>query len=41
VLIATFEHNGATVIEVKANIEKLLKSLQEPEHAGRAIEGGS
>jgi hypothetical protein len=41
VLIATFEHNQATVIEVKANIEKLLKSLEEPEHAGRAIEGGS
>jgi hypothetical protein len=40
VLIATFERNQATVIEVKANIERLLKSLEEPEHAGRAIAGG-
>jgi len=40
VLIATFERNEATVIEVKANIETLLQSLQEPEHASRAIEGG-
>lgn len=40
VLIATFERHEATVIEVKANIETLLKSLQEPEHASRAIEGG-
>ena len=37
VLIATFEHNEATVIEVKANIETLLKSLQEPAHAGRTL----
>lgn len=37
VLIATFERNEATVIEVKANIETLLKSLQEPEHAGRTL----
>lgn len=37
VLIATFERNEATVIEVKANIERLLKSLEEPEHAGRTL----
>lgn len=37
VLIATFQRNEATVIEVKANIETLLQSLQEPEHAGRTL----
>jgi hypothetical protein len=37
VLIATFERDEATVIEVKANIETLLESLQEPGHAGRAL----
>lgn len=36
-LITTFERNEATVIEVKANIETLLKSLQEPAHAGRTL----
>ncbi|MGC9950758.1 MAG: hypothetical protein ABSF64_30695 [Bryobacteraceae bacterium] len=40
VLIATFERNAATVIEVKANIEKLLESLQEPEHARHTLAGG-
>jgi len=40
VLIATFERNQATVIEVKANIEALLRSLQEPEHASHTLEGG-
>jgi len=40
VLIATFERREATVIEVKANIDRLLKSLQEPEHAGRTLAGG-
>ena len=39
VLIATFERDEATVIEVKANIEKLLKSLEEPAHAGRMLGG--
>ncbi|HUD98400.1 MAG TPA: hypothetical protein VMR62_02425 [Bryobacteraceae bacterium] len=39
VLIATFEHDGATVIEVKANIEKLLKSLEDPEHARFTLSG--
>jgi hypothetical protein len=38
VLIATFEHDGATVIEVQATIETLLKSLEEPAHAGRALQ---
>jgi hypothetical protein len=37
VLIATFEHDEATVIELKANIETLLKSLHEPAHAGRTL----
>ena len=37
VLIATFDRNEATVIEVKANIETLLKSLQEPAHAGSTL----
>jgi hypothetical protein len=39
VLIATFENDGATVIEVKANIEKLLKSLDDPEHAKITLGG--
>ena len=39
VLIATFERDEATVIEVKTNIDTLLKSLQEPEHAGRTLGG--
>jgi hypothetical protein len=37
ILIATFERDEATVIEVKANIEKLLRSLQDPEHAGQTL----
>jgi hypothetical protein len=37
VLIATFERNEATVIEVQANIDTLLKSLEEPAHAGRTL----
>jgi len=36
-LIATFERNEATVIEVKANIETLMQSLQDPSHAGHAL----
>jgi hypothetical protein len=36
-LVATFERNEATVVEVTANIEKLLESLQEPAHAGRTL----
>jgi len=39
-LIATFERDEATVIEVKANMDTLLKSLQDPEHAGRTLEHG-
>jgi hypothetical protein len=36
-LIATFERNEATVIEMKANIETLLRSLDDPSHAGHAL----
>jgi hypothetical protein len=36
-LIATFERNDATVIEVKANIETLMQSLQDPSHAGSTL----
>ncbi len=39
ILIATFEPDQATVIEVKANIDTLLKSLEEPGHAGRTLGG--
>ncbi len=37
VLIATFERDQATVIEVQANIDTLLKSLEDPQHAGRTL----
>jgi hypothetical protein len=37
VLITTFERDEATVIEVKADIETLLKSLDDPAHAGRTL----
>ena len=37
ILIATFERHEATVIEVKANFDKLLRSMEEPEHAGRIL----
>jgi hypothetical protein len=37
VLITTFERDQATVIEVKANMDTLLKSLEEPSHAGRTL----
>jgi len=37
ILIATFERDQATVIEVQANIDKLLTSLQDPEHAGHTL----
>ena len=36
-LIATFERNEATVIEVKADIETLMQSLQDPSHAGHTL----
>jgi len=36
-LIATFERDEATVIEVRADIDLLLKSLDDPEHAGRLL----
>jgi hypothetical protein len=37
VLIATFERNEATVVEVKVNMETLLKMIDRPEHAGRSF----
>ncbi len=40
ILIATFEHDSATVIEVQANVEKLLKSLDDPAHAKNELNGG-
>jgi hypothetical protein len=40
VLIATFERDEATVVEVKVNMSTLLKSIEEPEAAGRTL-GGS
>jgi hypothetical protein len=33
ILIATFQRDEATVIEVKADVDKLLSSLDEPSHA--------
>jgi hypothetical protein len=39
VLIATFQPNEAVVVEVKANIDTLLKALEEPERAGRTLGG--
>jgi len=39
ILIATFERNEATVVEVKANPEAILRSLDEPRHAGRRLSG--
>jgi len=38
-LIANFERDQATVIEVKADIGALLDSLQDPETAGRVLGG--
>jgi hypothetical protein len=38
VLIATFERDRATVVEVKANIRKLFQSLREPQHARQELE---
>ena len=40
VLVATFERNEASVIEVKVNMNTLFKSIEEPEGAGRTL-GGS
>jgi hypothetical protein len=40
-IIATFESNEAVVIELKANPDKLLASLDEPRHAGRNLSGES
>jgi hypothetical protein len=37
VLIATFERNEATVIEVKVDVTTLLKWLNEPEDAVKSV----
>jgi len=37
VLIAAFERNEATVVEVKVNMDTLLKMINEPEHAGKSF----
>ena len=38
-LIATFERDEATVVEVKADVEKLLESLDDPVHARHNLSG--
>jgi len=38
VLIATFQPDQATVVEVKADIERLFRSLVDPEHASQSIQ---
>ncbi len=38
-LIATFESNQATVVEVKAETSALVKLLGDPEHMGKALSG--
>ncbi len=40
VLVATFGRDDATVVEVKANVERLLKSLQDPGDAKHTLVGG-
>ena len=37
VLIATFERNEATVVEVKVNMDTLLRIINQPEHAGKSF----
>jgi hypothetical protein len=37
-LIATFERNEATVIQVNVNMHTLLQTLKDPEHAGKSFE---
>src|SRR5258706_11378237 len=37
VLIATFERNQATVVEVKVNMDTLLRMINQPEHAGKSF----
>ena len=37
VLIATFERNEATVVEVKVNMDTLLRMINQPEHAGKSF----
>ncbi len=36
-LIATFERNEATVVEVKVNMDTLLRMMNQPEHAGKSF----
>ena len=37
VLIATFARNEATVVEVKVNMDTLLKMINQPEHAAKSF----
>ena len=37
VLIATFERNEATVVEVKVNMDTLLRMINQQEHAGKSF----
>ncbi len=37
VLIATFERNEATVVEVKVNMDTLLRMINQPERAGKSF----
>ncbi|HLY18097.1 MAG TPA: hypothetical protein VKR61_12785 [Bryobacteraceae bacterium] len=39
ILVATFERNEATVVEVKANTDKLMQLVDEPGHAGHLLRG--
>lgn len=39
VLVATFESNQATVVEVKADMDALIKLLGDPAHMGKTLGG--
>jgi hypothetical protein len=39
VLVATFESNQATVVEVKADMDALVRLLGDPTHMGKALSG--
>ena len=39
ILVAVFERNEATIVEVKANVDQLLRSMDEPGHARHILAG--